>query len=59
MSDFNLDQEEEILRDYEAGEFRSVLTPEKKREFEQMAAETFKKDRRINIRISSRDLEAL
>lgn len=60
MSNVNLNkEEEEILRDYEAGEFRSVLTSEKKREFEQMAAETFKKDKRINIRISSRDLEAL
>ncbi len=56
-----LDQEEkEILEAYEAGKLKSVknVTQEIKRH--QAAAEaTFKKDARINIRLSSRDLRAL
>ena len=52
-------EEKEILEAFEADEFKSVLTPER-REFLQLAAkETFKKDKRINIRISSRDLKSL
>jgi len=40
MSDLNLDsEEEESLRDHKAGEFRPVLTSERKRELEQMAVD--------------------
>ena len=60
MSKVKLDTEEkEILHDFEAGEFESVLTPQRKKQLAKAAQETFKKDKRINIRISSRDLEAL
>jgi predicted DNA binding CopG/RHH family protein len=60
MKNFQLDPEEkELLAAFEAGEFESVLTPERREFIEQSAAETFKKDKRINVRISSRDLEAL
>lgn len=60
MSKVKLDAEEtEILRDFEAGEFKSVLTPQRKKQLAEAAEETFKKDKRINIRISSRDLEAI
>ncbi len=60
MSDDQLNLEEkEILRDFDAGEFKSVLTPERKTLLAKAAKENFKKDKRINIRISSRDLEAL
>jgi predicted DNA binding CopG/RHH family protein len=60
MSQMKLNAEEkEILRDFEAGEFKSVVTPQRKEELAKAAEETFKKDKRINIRISSRDLEAL
>ena len=60
MSKVKLDAEEkEILRDFEAGEFKSVLTPQRKKQLAKAAEETFKKDKRINIRISSRDLEAI
>lgn len=60
MSKVKLDEEEkEILRDFEAGEFKSVLTPQRKQQLAKAAEETFKKDKRINIRISSRDLEAI
>ena len=60
MSKFNLSKEEkEILKDFEAGEFKSVLTTKRKKAIQSSAEETFKKDKRINIRISSRDLESL
>jgi len=52
-------EEKEILKDFEAGEFKSVLTPRRKKMLQAAAEETFKKDKRINIRISSRDLESL
>jgi predicted DNA binding CopG/RHH family protein len=51
--------EKEILRDFEAGEFESVLTSRRKKYIQALAEETFKKDKRINIRISSRDLTSL
>jgi predicted DNA binding CopG/RHH family protein len=60
MNDPKLSSEEkEILSAFEAGEFKSVLTPERKKYLQTVAQETFKKDKRINIRISSRDLESL
>lgn len=52
-------EEKEILKDFEAGEFNSILTPKRKKMLQASAEETFKKDKRINIRISSRDLESL
>lgn len=52
-------EEKEILKAFEAGEFKSVLTPKRKKMLQAAAKETFKKDKRINIRISSRDLESL
>lgn len=51
--------EKELLADYEADKFKSALTPARKKLLEQAASSTFKKDKRINIRISGRDLEAL
>ncbi|WP_250654863.1 hypothetical protein [Alkalimarinus coralli] len=60
MSRVKLDQEEQdILDAFESGEFESALTEERKSYLAQAAEETFKKDKRINIRISSRDLSAL
>jgi len=56
-----LDEEElQILRDFEAGELESIrnLTGEK-RKLEETACHTLQKDKRINIRISSRDLEKI
>jgi predicted DNA binding CopG/RHH family protein len=56
-----LDEEErELLRSFEAGEWTSVPDrDEEVRRYRGYARETFRKDRRINIRISSRDLDAL
>ncbi|MCP4658310.1 MAG: antitoxin [bacterium] len=56
-----LDSEErEILRSFEAGEWRSA--PDRGEELDRhraYARATFRKDRRLNIRISGKDLEAL
>lgn len=60
MSKIKLDQEEQdILASFEANEFESELTDKRKSFLAQVAEETFKKDKRINIRISSRDLSAI
>ena len=60
MSKIKLSKEEKNLLDaLEAGEFESVLTDERKAELAAVAANTFKKDKRINIRISKRDLLAV
>ena len=60
MKAIKLDKEEqEILDAYEAGEFQSVMTPARKQLIEKSAEQTFKKDKRINIRISGRDLSAI
>jgi predicted DNA binding CopG/RHH family protein len=56
-----LDQkEQELLESYDREERRSVqgLEPEVER-FREYARATFKKDMRVNIRLSSKDLEAL
>jgi len=57
----NLDREErELLTSIEAGEWESVPDLEGERHrHEKYARNTLRKDRRVNIRISSRDLEDL
>ncbi len=60
MTNPELDQEEQaLLAAFETGEFQSVLTTERNAELVQSAEAAFKKDKRINIRISARDLAAL
>jgi len=60
MSKLNLSQEEqEVLSDFESGEFESVLTSSRKAELQKIAENTFKKDKPINIRLSSHDLSAI
>ena len=56
-----LDAEElQILQDFERGEFESIRNLKaEKRALEGAAGNTLQKDKRINIRISSRDLERL
>lgn len=55
------DKEElQILQDFERGEFRSIRNfQSEKLELEKTARHTLQKDKRINIRISSRDLERI
>ncbi len=61
MVKYKLDEEEqEILNAFESGKLKSV--PNVKDEIEkhrQIATATFKKDKRINIRIANRDLSEL
>ena len=60
MKDSKLSREEQILVEaLGAGEFQSKLCAERLADLEQTAENTFKKDKRINIRISSRDLQAI
>jgi len=56
-----LEKEElQILQDFERGEFQSIRDFEaEKRELAEAARNTLQKDKRINIRISSRDLQRL
>ena len=60
MYDDKLDDEEQAILDaFEADEFESDLTPERRLFLATVAEESIKKDKRINIRISSRDLSAI
>jgi predicted DNA binding CopG/RHH family protein len=61
MNEIKLDTEEkELLASYEADEWGSVGDLEKAvQTYSQYAEATFKKDRRVNIRISNKDLEAI
>ncbi len=53
-------EEQQILQDFERGEFKRISNFQKeKQELEKAARRTFLKDKRINIRISSRDLEKI
>ena len=56
-----LDEEEfRILRDFERGEFESIQQfRDEKRQLEAAARRTLQKDKRINIRLSSRDLQKI
>ncbi len=60
MNDVKLSKEEKkLLKAVEAGEFESVLTRKRRAELVTAARNTTRKDKRINIRISNRDLMAI
>ncbi len=60
MKKFKLDEDEQaLLEAFEAGQFESGLTPERRVSIAKSAEATFKKDKKINIRLSSRDLSAI
>ena len=53
-------EEKKILASVERGEWRSVKGGKRERgRYTAYAKATFRKDRRLNIRISSKDLEAI
>ena len=52
-------EEQELVDAFEADEFKSDLNEKRRTQLAKLAETTIKKDKRINIRISSRDLEAL
>lgn len=56
----SLDKEEqEILNSFEANEFVSMIRPKRKKELLEIARNTNKKTRRVNIRLSERDYERI
>ncbi len=61
MSNLKLQQDElELLASYEAEEWKSAKkTKEQKEQYRAYARATLRKDKRVNIRISERDLLAL
>lgn len=60
MKKQKLDAEEAALEAaFEAGEFVSDFSAERAKEIQAIAKESAKKNKRINIRISDRDLKAL
>ncbi|MBL6972985.1 MAG: antitoxin [Sulfurimonas sp.] len=61
MKDFKLDQEEaELLDSIESGEWNSVDNLKEEISSNQdIAKNTLKKDKRVNLRMSSKDLEAI
>jgi predicted DNA binding CopG/RHH family protein len=52
-------EEQQLLNAVESGEFESVLTGKRRAELVTAAKDTVRKDKRINIRISNRDLKAV
>ena len=53
-------EEKEILKSVEADEWHSVRGKKKEIErYQSYARETFRKDRRVNIRLAGRDIEAI
>ena len=52
-------EEKEILESYENDEWVSVSKPESIAKYKAAAKATFRKDKRVNIRISELDLELL
>lgn len=61
MTELKLDKEEaELLASYEADEWKSVKDAEaEKARYSAYARATFRKDKRVNIRMSSKDLISL
>ena len=52
--------EKELLDSVDRGEWRSTRAPKRaQNRYNRYAKATFKKDRRLNIRISTKDLEAI
>lgn len=51
-------EEKSLLSDFEKGEFKSLPNKDVVK-YQRYARATFQKDRRVNIRISSKDLQGL
>jgi predicted DNA binding CopG/RHH family protein len=53
-------EEKELLESYEKGEWKSVKKKDaESKRYREYARSTFLKDRRVNIRISTKDLEGV
>ena len=51
--------EKELLESVERGEWKSTVGKRERTRYSRYAKATFRKDRRLNIRLSSKDLEAI
>ncbi|WP_201764876.1 antitoxin [Methylotuvimicrobium buryatense] len=52
-------EEKELLQSYESDEWVSVASPDEINKYKAAAKNTFRKDKRVNIRMSELDLELL
>jgi len=52
-------EEQDILNSYESDEWESIITDESRLKYKAAAKATFKKDKRVNIRIAGKDLELI
>ena len=52
-------EEQEILESFEKNEFVSILSVSRRKELIEMAKNTNKKTKRVNIRLSERDFEQI
>jgi predicted DNA binding CopG/RHH family protein len=52
-------EEKELLESVERGEWKSAGGKRERTRYARYAKATFRKDRRLNIRLSSKDLEAI
>ncbi len=61
MPNYKLDNEEqEILEAFDSGKLQPIINAKQEMEkHQEYAKETFKKDKRINIRLTSRDLNSI
>ena len=60
MTTIKLDKyESSVLSEYESNDFLSTITKDRRLSVSKIAENTFKKDKKINIRISNRDLVAI
>jgi len=60
MKSITLDSEEQnLLEAFEAGEFQSIMTPERKQFIEPTAKQSCQQNKRVNIKVSESDLTAI
>jgi predicted DNA binding CopG/RHH family protein len=60
MKTIILDQEEQdLLEAFEAGEFQSMMSPERKQFIETSAKQSCQQNKRVNIKVSESDLTAI
>jgi len=52
-------EEQDLLEAFEAGEFNSIMTPERKHLIEVTANQSYQHNKRVNIKVSESDLTAI
>ena len=59
MSNVRDHDEKDYLESFEKGEWKSVISDDLKAHYQEAARATFRKDKRVNIRIAGKDLELI